>query len=260
MLLALCKNSIFTFLLLMQRLIDFAIITPLANEEKEFSLFISNLKIVLDRIGSGTVYFVIDKVSKDRTLEMCQELSSEDKRFITIWAPENKNVVDAYLRGLFEAYKNNHEYVIEMDAGMSHDPRALPMFLRVLNEGNECAFGSRFTNGGSMADSPLNRKLLSKFGTLATNMLLGTRMFDMTSGFQAFHNNVVGEIVSYKFLSKAHFYQAEMRYLLRKKRFAEVPIHYRAPSKRVSKGAISNAVKVLTFYFFRRLAFHPIYL
>ena len=61
-------------------------------------------------------------------------------------------MVDAYLKGLRVAYEAGHEIIIEMDAGLSPRPPRLPMFLRVLNEGNECAFGSRFCNGGSMAD------------------------------------------------------------------------------------------------------------
>ncbi|MCJ7802664.1 MAG: glycosyltransferase, partial [Candidatus Marinimicrobia bacterium] len=176
-------------------------------------------------------------------------------RFTTIWSPQNKNVVDAYLRGYKEALKNKHEYIIEMDAGLSHDPKALPMFLRILNEGNECAFGSRFINGGSICDSTWKRTFLSKFGTILSNLLLGTKMYDMTSGFQGFQANIVDKIVAYGLLSKAHFYQTELRYLLRKTRFAEIPIHYRAPSPSVSKKAIYNSINVLFHYFFLRLTF-----
>jgi|SaaInlV_200m_DNA_2_1039689.scaffolds.fasta_scaffold17194_2 dolichol-phosphate mannosyltransferase len=239
---------------------DFAITVPMANEEEGFDEFVTLVKKVFDKLGQGTAYFVIDNVSKDKTLVMSQELEAKDKRFKTVWAPENRNVVDAYMRGLREAYNHNHDIIIEMDAGLSHDPRAINMFIRVLNEGNECAFGSRFNNGGSMADSPLFRRLLSKNGTRMTNLLLGTRMYDMTSGFQAFHREIVKQIIDYPFKSKAHFYQTEMRYLLRKKRYQEVPIHYRAPSKSVSKGAIKNAVLVLLYYFRKRLGFSAKYL
>jgi dolichol-phosphate mannosyltransferase len=234
---------------------NFAVTIPMANEEADFHEFVAILTEVLDMLESGKVYFVIDKVSKDKTLELCYELSAKDPRFVTVWAPENRNVVDAYLRGLREAWQNEHDVIIEMDAGMSHDPRAIIMFIRVLNEGNECAFGSRFINGGSMVDSPLFRRMLSKNGTRLTNLLLGTRMFDMTSGFQAFHSDVVKEIINYPFKSKAHYYQTEMRYLLRKRRYREIPIHYRAPSKSVSRKAIRNALSVLLYYFRRRLLF-----
>jgi dolichol-phosphate mannosyltransferase len=234
---------------------NYAIVIPMANEESDFGPFVALLKATLDKCETGTVYFIVDKVSKDRTRELCESLSARDNRFKTIWAPENKNVVDAYLRGYREALKNDHEIIIEMDAGLSHDPRAIPMFLRVLNEGNECAFGSRFINGGSISDSNWRRYFLSKTGTILSNVLLGTKMYDMTSGFQGFHAEVVKKFADYELLSKAHFYQTELRYLLRKTRFAEVPIHYKAPSPRVSKKAISNSFDVLFYYFKQRLFF-----
>lgn len=239
---------------------DWAAIVPMANEAQDFEQFISILRCVLDKLKSGKIYFVVDNASKDNTWELCSNLADADPRFGAVWAPENRNVVDAYMRGLRTAYEAGHEVIIEMDGGLSHDPRAIPMFLRVLNEGNECAFGSRFTNGGSMADSSRFRKTLSRTGTFLSNALLGTEMFDMTSGFQGFHRDVVGELISYPLLSKAHFYQTELRYLLRKKRYAEIPIHYRAPSKSVSRKAIINALEVLGHYFLQRLTFKPVHL
>ncbi|HNQ67936.1 MAG TPA: glycosyltransferase [Bacteroidales bacterium] len=234
---------------------NFAVVIPMANESEDFNPFVSSITKVLDKLKCGKVYFIVDNVSKDNTLELCQNLSKIDNRFTTVWAPENKNVVDAYLRGYKEALLNKHDYIIEMDAGLSHDPNALPMFLRVLNEGNECAFGSRFINGGSICDSTWKRTILSKFGTILSNVLLGTRMYDMTSGYQGFHAQIVEKFVAYRLLSKAHFYQTELRYLLRKTRYAEIPIHYRAPSPSVSKKAVYNSISVLFHYFFLRLRF-----
>lgn len=236
---------------------DWALVIPMANEEAEFEIFADALRTMLDRLASGKVYFVVDKASKDRTLELSQDLELRDPRFRTVWAPENKNVVDAYLRGYKEAYDNGHELIIEMDAGLSHDPRALPMFLRVLNEGNECAFGSRFINGGSITESNYKRTVLSKVGTVLSNVLLGTRMYDMTSGYQGFHRHIVGKFLAYQLLSKAHFYQTELRYLLRFTRYAEIPIHYKAPSPRVSQNAIKNSIGVLVHYFKLRLLLQP---
>jgi len=233
--------------------LDFAVIIPMANEENDFHPFVDSLAEVLNSIGSGKVFFVVDSVSKDKTLEICNNLSKADARFVTIWAPDNKNVVDAYMRGYREALNDNHEFIIEMDAGMSHDPRALTMFLRVLNEGNECAFGSRFINGGSICDTNWKRTFLSKAGTILANVFLGTRMYDMTSGFQGFHASIVKQFLVYDLLSSAHFYQTELRYLLRKTRYAEIPIHYRAPSPSVSKKAITNSMLVLVHYFLLRV-------
>ncbi|MEI6676855.1 MAG: glycosyltransferase [Verrucomicrobiota bacterium] len=228
-------------------------VIPLANEEAELPEFSSQLRSVMDALGGGTAYFVVDRVSKDRTLECCEELGRVDPRLITKWIPENRNVVDAYINGFRAALKDGHEIIIEMDGGLSHDPRAIPAFLRALNEGNDCAFGCRYMNGGSMVDSPLKRRILSKGGTMLARWLLGTKLDDMTSGYQAFRRSVLLKIVDYPLRSKAHFYQTELRYLLRQQKLIEVPIHYRAPSPMVSKGAIRNSLSVLIYYFLRRL-------
>ena len=232
---------------------NFAVVIPMANESQEFAPFVQAINETLDFIGAGTVYFVVDNASKDNTLALCTNLSQADQRFVTLWAPANRNVVDAYLTGYREALKNEHEFIIEMDAGLSHDPRALPMFLRVLNEGNECAFGSRFMNGGSIYDSTWKRTFLSKLGTYLSNWLLGTKLYDATSGYQGFHAQIVKKVLDHGLLSKAHFYQTEIRYLLRNTRCAEVPIHYRAPSPSVSKKALKNSLVVLMHYVVQRL-------
>lgn len=232
---------------------NWAAVIPLANEEAELPELAEALRHVMDAVEGGTVYFIIDEVSKDRTLECCKELGEADPRFKTRWIPQNRNVVDAYVNGFREALKDGHEIIIEMDGGMSHDPRAIPAFLRSLNEGNDCVFGSRYINGGSMVDSPFKRRLLSKGGSILARTLLGAKLADMTSGFQAFRRSVLLEVVEYPLLSRAHFYQTELRHLLRSQKLIEVPIHYRAPSPRVSKGAIRNSVKVLLHYFVLRL-------
>ena len=226
----------------------------MANEEPDWSNFQVAFQLELDSLGSGTVYLIVDNASKDETRQLCEALSQKDPRFKTIWAPENRNVVGAYMRGFREAHNAGHQFIIEMDAGLSHDPRAIPMFLRVLSEGNECAFGSRFINGGSMVDSPWNRRFLSNTGSVLAKLLLGAAPHDMTSGYEGFHRDVVARILSFPLKSKAHFYQTELRYLLRKTRWMEVPIHYRAPSPRVSQSAIRNSLETLLYYFIKRLS------
>ena len=75
----------------------------------------------------------------------------------------------------------------------------------------------------------------------------------MTSGFEAFRREVIAALLAYPLRSRAHFYQTEVRYLLRRRRSVELPIHYQAPSASVSKRAIRNAVETLLYYFGQRL-------
>lgn len=232
---------------------DWAVIVPLANEAATLPALAAALKAVMDKLGSGKVYWVVDHASKDQTRSLCEQMALRDPRFVLVWAPENRNVVDAYLAGYQAAYDAGHALIIEMDGGLSHDPRAIPQFLRVLNEGNQCAFGSRFINGGSTADSSIKRWFLSKMGTWVSNILLGTRLADATSGYQGFHRHVVGTFLQHGLKSQAHFYQTELRFLLRKTRYMEVPIHYRAPSPSVSQKALSNSLECLWYYVSRRI-------
>ena len=234
--------------------LDWALVVPLANEEADFPPFIAAVQTVLDQIGSGAVYLVVDTVSQDRTHELCQALSVADPRFRTVWAPENRHVVDAYLSGYRAALQAGHAYVIEMDAGLSHNPASLPVFLARLSEGYECVYGSRFIPGQDRGSEwPGRRKGLSQGGTVLANALLGTHLYDMTSGFQGFPHHIAERFANYPLRSRAHFYQTELRYLLRRYHSIEVPVTYRAPSPSVSRGAISNSVQVLLYYFWRRI-------
>lgn len=229
----------------------FSICIPMANEEDSFQSFIDSLTQVIDKYSAASVYLVVDKASTDSTPQLCEELQAKDSRFHYVWAPENKNVVDAYLRGFREAMKSKPEFIIEMDGGGSHDPRALHAFVRAMCEGNECAFGSRYINGGSMVGSPFKRRFLSKFGSFVARFVLGCPMKDSTSGYEAFSYEVMEKILAYPLRSKAHFYQTELRYLLRKRNWIEIPIHYTSPSPRVSKKALANARQCLIYYTFK---------
>lgn len=232
---------------------NWAAVIPLANEESDLPQLVKVLREAMDQVCGGKAYFIVDTVSKDRTRELCEQFSASDPRLVTVWMPQNRNVVDAYVNGFREALKGGHKLFIEMDGGLSHDPRAIPAFLRALNEGNDCAFGSRYINGGSMVDSPFARRFLSKGGTILAKILLGSRLADMTSGYQGFHREVLEKIVAYPLRSRAHFYQTELRHILRNQKLIEVPIHYRAPSPSVSQGAIKNSIAVLLHYFLLRM-------
>lgn len=229
----------------------FAICIPMANEEDSFQRFIDSLTRVIDEYSRASVYLVVDKASTDSTPELCRQLQEKDPRYHYVWAPENKNVVDAYLRGFAEAMKDKPDFIVEMDGGGSHDPRTLHAFVRAMTEGNECAFGSRYINGGSMVGSPFKRRFLSKFGSFLARILLGCPMKDVTSGYEAFSFEVMEKILEYPLKSKAHFYQTELRYLCRYRNWIEIPIHYSAPSPRVSANALKNARNCLLSYTLR---------
>ena len=140
-------------------------------------------------------------------------------------APENRCVVDAYIRGYREALASGAEWILEIDGGFSHDPGNIPQFFPYMAQNYDCVFGSRFTNGGSITSRSLGRRVVSWGGTLLTNALIGTKLTDMTSGFEMFRRDVLQNVLDRGIHSQAHFFQTEIKVHCRNLKIAEVPIH-----------------------------------
>jgi len=218
------------------------VVVPLANEEDLVEEF---LRRVLVHLADGDrVFCVMDNVSRDATREKVEAYGGRDPRAALVWAPENRCVVDAYFRGYREALADGCGWILEMDGGMSHLPEEIPRFLEAMAQGAELAAGSRFAEGGSHSGK-LSRYLLSKWGTVVANLVLGTKMRDMTSGFECFTRDALEQVVARGVRSRAHFFQTEIRFMLRHRRWVEVPITYSSPSSKVGRANVLEALRNL---------------
>jgi dolichol-phosphate mannosyltransferase len=230
------------------------IVCPMANEGDGAVPF---CKAVLEHcLGFKKVIFlaVFDRVTKDSSLEQMRELERTEPRLRVVWAPDDRCVVDAYLRGYKEALDAGCDWILEIDAGFSHQPRDIPQFFDAMEEGMDCVFGSRSL--GSFKDSSMRRRLVSGGGTTLANLLLGTRQTDMTSGFELFSRETLSMVMGRGIQSRAHFFQTEIKTYCRHLRFVEVPITYRAASPRLGTSALADAFKQLWRLFQLRLQGH----
>lgn len=220
------------------------VVIPLANEETTIEQFLQEL---LARLGpDDAVFCVLDNKSKDRTRELVERFGRErDARVIAVWAPENRCVVDAYFRGYREALAAGCRWILEMDGGFSHRPDQVPRFIDAMERGADFAAGSRFTSGGRYLGWG-RRRLISQGGTFLTNLMLGTRMSDMTSGFECFTHRALRHVVDRGVRSRAHFFQTEIRFMLRDWSCVEVPITYSHPSAGCGWSSIREALSVLS--------------
>lgn len=215
----------------------------MANERESAARFVGEVLAACHpfRFKSVTFFAVLDRVSRDGTLDLLRELEASAPQLRVVWAPENRCVVDAYLRGYREALDAGCDWVLEIDAGYSHQPSDIPAFFEKMSEGYDCVFGTRFGRGGRITDSSLKREAISRGGTLLTNLLLGTRLSDMTSGFELFSRPVLEEILRRGVNSRGHFFQTEIKAYCHGLRLAEVPIHYRAASDSVNNNVLKDA-------------------
>ena len=235
--------------------ISLGIVCPMANEEGSAVRFVREVLAESAPRGFKAVRFfaVLDRVSKDRTRELLEELKTERPELEVVWSPENRSVVDAYVRGYREALAAGSDWILEIDAGFSHQPKDIPQFFDKMLEGYDCVFGSRFCAGGSIRESSLKRRMISRGGTVLANLLLGTKLKDMTSGFEMFTSRALSEILQKGLRSRGPFFQTEIKAHCRKLRIAEVPIQYRAASHDINNTALKDSFSNLWRLFRQRL-------
>jgi dolichol-phosphate mannosyltransferase len=238
------------------RTIRVGVACPMANEGEDAVKFVRAVLSHCEQFPfrSVTFFAVLDNVTVDNTRDLLDEYARTEPRLSVVWSPENRCVVDAYVRGYREALNAGCDWILEIDAGFSHNPAEAPRLFEQMATGQyDCVFGSRFSNGGGISDSSWKRYLVSSGGSFLTNLLLGTRMSDMTSGFELFHRDTLQAVLDRGIRSRAHFFQTEIKVFCRKRRYVEVPITYRMASPRLSNKAVVEALQQLGSMFFQRL-------
>ena len=219
------------------------IVMPVANEEATMGQILEEiLSLPYDNLY---IYPVIDNYSRDRTEEIIREKEKQSEKVKCIFHEKSDGVVSCYLEGFKRALADGAEQVIEMDGGGSHLPSEIPGFLEMLEKGYDCVWGSRFMEGGSMKEQPLYRRILSQGGTILANLVLGTKLKDMTSGFEAFQRKILEDLELDAFLSKGHMYQTEMRFYCRKFHTLEIPIHYVGTASSLKTSSVIEALRLL---------------
>ena len=219
------------------------VVMPVANEEATMGAVLEEImQLPYDNLY---LYPVIDAFSKDRTEEIIHEMEKKYSRIKMQYHKESRGVITCYLYGFKAALADGAEQIIEMDGGGSHLPKEIPQFIEKLEEGYDCVWGSRFTAGGDISNHPLYRRILSSGGTILSNLVLGTKLKDMTSGFEGFQRKVLENMDLDAFLSLGHMYQTEMRFYCRNMRTIEVPIHYRGSQSSIKIKSVTEALRLL---------------
>ena len=219
------------------------IVMPVANEEATMGRILDEiLSLPYDDLY---LYPVIDNYSRDRTEEIIRNKQKQNDEVKCIFYRESRGVISCYLEGFRQALNDGAQRIIEMDGGGSHLPSEIPRFIEKLEEGYDCVWGSRFIEGGGISGQPLYRRILSGGGTYLSNFVLGTKLRDMTSGFEAFQREVLEGMDLDRFLSTGHMYQTEMRYYCRNFRTIEIPIHYAGSSSSLKGSSVTEALRIL---------------
>jgi dolichol-phosphate mannosyltransferase len=133
-----------------------------------------------------------------------------------------------------------------MDADMSHDPAYIPNLLAAA-EHSDLVLGSRYVSGGSIADWPRLRRLLSRAGSLYSRRVLAVDVRDLTGGFRCIRRQVLETVELATLRSQGYVFNIELTFRAQRAgfRITEVPIRFRDRTIGESKISFGVAVEAL---------------
>ncbi len=222
------------------------IVIPTYNEKENieklireiFSLGIEGLEVV-----------VVDDNSPDGTANIVEEMKKTEEGLHLISRSGKMGLGTAYIAGFKYALDREAQYIMEMDADFSHDPKMIPLFLESIKN-HHLVVGSRYKDGIRVVNWPLKRLVLSILASKYVRLITGMKVSDPTSGFKCYSREVLESINFHRVMSNGYSFQIEMKYRAYRKGFSigEIPIIFvdrHSGSSKMSRAIIIEALIVV---------------
>jgi dolichol-phosphate mannosyltransferase len=221
------------------------VIIPTYNEKE-------NISDIIDAVFKLPVAFeilIIDDGSPDGTAQIVKDLQKVYYRKLHLLEREGKlGLGTAYIAGFRYAIEHRYDYVFEMDADFSHNPKDLIALYRAcVDKGYDMSIGSRYVTGVNVVNWPMGRVLMSYFASYYVRLVTGLPFTDTTAGFKCYHRTVLETIDPDKIHFIGYAFQIEMKFNAWKHgfRIVEVPIIFTDRTKgtsKMSRGIFKEAV------------------
>ncbi len=200
------------------------VIIPTYNEKE-------NIESIIRAVFNQPLIFhvlIIEDGSPDGTATIVKVLQTEfPDRLFMVERKGKLGLGTAYITGFKWALEHGYEYIFEMDADFSHNPKDLPrLYDACANMGADVAIGSRYVSGVNVVNWPISRVLMSYFASKYVRVVLGVKIADTTAGFKCYRREVLETIELNKIRFKGYAFQVEMKFTAYKCGFTlkEVPI------------------------------------
>jgi dolichol-phosphate mannosyltransferase len=219
------------------------VIIPTYNEKENISQIIATVF----NLNAGYNVLIIDDVSPDGTAQIVKDLIAQYPNQLFIEERKGKlGLGTAYIHGFKWGLENGYDYIFEMDADFSHNPKDLENLFKACYEGGaDVAIGSRYVPGGKIENWPFDRHFYSKGGALFTKIVTWMPINDPTAGFMCYSRKVLESINLDEILFVGYAFQIEMKFACWKLGFKikEVPITFvdrKTGTSKMSKGIIKE--------------------
>lgn len=213
---------------------DSIVIIPTYNEKE-------NIEAIIQAVFSLSHPFdilIVDDGSPDGTADIVRKLQTMYSNKLHLLERSGKQGLGtAYITGFQYALTHGYEYILEMDADFSHDPKDLVNLRKSCQEGNHVAIGSRYATGVNVVNWPMGRVLLSYFASWYVRLITSMPIMDTTAGFVCYHRKVLETIPLNEVKFVGYAFQIEMKFLAWKYGFTlkEVPIIFTERTRGQSK-------------------------
>lgn len=197
-----------------------------------------NIKELVEKINENKFdldILIIDDNSPDNTKEILVELKKKNINLNFIIREEKLGLDTAHKYAYNYALKNGYKKLITMDADLSHDPKELSVFNKLLDE-HEFIIGSRYMKGGN-CEMPIHRLILSVVGNKLIKFILDIKCDEFTTAYRGFNLKKMKNFDPNTIYSKGYSFFMEMIYRIHSKGYKiyEIPINFKNRKKGKSK-------------------------
>lgn len=195
----------------------------------------------------GLSILVVDDSSPDGTGELVLKLKEKFPNLNLLTRTNKEGLAKAYLAGFQWALDNSFDVITEMDADFSHRPEDLKNILSKV-ESVDFVVGSRYCDGGGVANWSFLRKFISRGGSFYSKLILQKSLNDWTGGFNAWKADVLRDSIGLSNVqSEGYCFQIELKYraLRAGRKGIEVPILFedrRAGESKMGMGIVLEAL------------------
>lgn len=193
---------------------------------------------------------VVDDNSPDGTGDWVAEQIKTESRLKLLRRAGKQGLGTATIAAMKYAVENGYDFLLNMDADMSHPPRYIPAIRAKAEEGFDVVIGSRYAEGGGVEGWPLYRLLMSRSINVYARLLLGLKTQDNSGSFRCYRTKILEKFDFDGIVSRGYSFLEEILFRLRKTgaSFAEVPIVFvdrRFGSSKINKKETLAALWIL---------------
>ena len=227
------------------------VVLPTYNEAENLPLIVPE---ILGQDESLEV-LVVDDASPDGTGQLADGIAAEDPRVHVLHRQKKEGLGPAYRAGLEKALELGADYVIQMDADFSHPPDKLTEFLQEI-ESHDVVLGSRYLNGITVVNWPIERILISWFGNVYARTVSGLPITDTTGGFRCMRRSILERMGFQRIKANGYAFQIEMNYRFVKHgaRIKELPFFFVDRTRGASKLTFRIGLEALWVVWWLRIA------